>query len=294
MLIIETIKNKTELENQLFDIINTYTYKYIYRIYNKQIQEHGIQKTLYVDFQYRLIKIAKWSDSHIEKEYNKFLKWYKRKYDLKEKHLIYLFEKLIVLSIKAILNKSNIYTESILETYKFPYFHIFYYKYLKKCCRFFYENPKLINKGIPSGTKKMMISLIYDSLPIKEIIDIIECSKKIDFDKETCDNLDLDENSDKTIKSLKSEDINLQTEFNKLNLVVNKSESEKSLQYISSDEYFNERFNEKEDENEVNKQHSCILSDKDNIKHINLPKYKKNPFFYRNKKINEINENFFD
>ena len=40
-----------------------------------------------------------------------------------------------------------------------------------------------------------------------------------------------------------------------------------------------------------------VLSDKDPenvIKHINLPKYKKNPFFYNKKKINEINENFFD
>lgn len=292
-MLIETIKNKTALENQLFDIMSKYIYKYIYRIYNKEIQENGILKSLYVDFQLHLIKIAKWSDSHIEKEYYKFLKWCKKKYDMKEKHIVQLFEKLIVLSIKVILNKSNIYTESILETYHFPKFHMFYYKYLKKCCRFFYENPKLINNGIPSSTKKIMLSLINDSLPIKQIINIIECSNK-----KSC----IDENSYKTISELSNcENVNIQQNDNlsnittKPNLIVNKSESEKSLQYMSSEEFQNEYFNDNKDESEINKKNKDdTLSNDNQIKHINVPKYKKNPFFYNNKKINEINENFFD
>lgn len=306
---IETIKTKTDLENQLFDIISKYTYKYIYRIYNKQLQENGISKSLYVDFQLKLYKIAQWSDSTIEKEYNKFLKWCKKKYDLKEAHINKLLENIIILSIKAVINKPNIYIESILENYEFPKLHIFYYKYLKKIARFFYENPKLINDFILApNAKKDMISLINDNLPMKEIINIIEYSNKNNLYKEYNGNKEYEEYK-------KTEDVCTETDkesiisrYNiktantetKTNLIINKSDSisDKSLQYVSSEDFQNEYFNKTDGGYQDNKLTNPIekSSDKDAenlVKHINLPKYKRNPFFY-NKKKNEINENFFD
>lgn len=311
MLIIETVKNKTDLENQLFNIISKYAYKYIYRIYNKQIEENGISKSLYVDFQLKLLKIAEWSDSIIEKEYNKFLKWCKKKHNFKESNINKLLENIIILYTKALVNKSNIYIESILENYEFPKFNVFYYKYLKKVARFFYENPKLINDGIPSHTKKNMISLINDNLPMKQIINIIEYSNKDKLCKESKQISDiitetdsLDHNVDCNESIFTNYKIkNKNTEIKK-NLIVNKSDSISehstlSLKYVSSEDFQNEYFNE----NECNLQENKLtdkfekLSDKDGdniVKHINVPKYKKTPFFYNKKKINEINENFFD
>lgn len=311
MLIIETVKNKTDLENQLFNIISKYTYKYIYRIYNKQIEENGISKSLYVDFQLKLLKIAEWSDSIIEKEYNKFLKWCKKKHNFKESNINKLLENIIILYTKALVNKSNIYIESILENYEFPKFNVFYYKYLKKVARFFYENPKLINDGIPSHTKKNMISLINDNLPMKQIINIIEYSNKDKLCKESKQISDiitetdsLDHNVDCNESIFTNYKIkNKNTEIKK-NLIVNKSDSISehstlSLKYVSSDDFQNEYFNENECNLQENKLADTLekLSDKEGgniVKHINVPKYKKNPFFYNKKKINEINENFFD
>jgi hypothetical protein len=303
MLIIETIKNKTDLENHLFNIISKYTYKYIYRIYNKQLQENGISKSLYVDFQLKLLKIAEWSEATVEKEYNKFLKWCKKKYNLKESNINKLLENIIVLSTKVLVNKSNIYIESILENHEFLKLNVFYYKYLKKVSRFFYENPKLINDGIPPNTKKNMISLINDNLPMKQITNIIEysnksrlCNESTPIDNDNDNDIDNDNDNDSIFTNYKIKNVN--TEI-KTNLIINKSDSmsEQSLKYVSSEDFQNEYFNEDGEDGDNKDKVKDVLSDKDPenvIKHINLPKYKKNPFFYNKKKINEINENFFD
>lgn len=292
MSILEIINKKTELEFQLYEIMSKYTYKYIYSIYDKELEENGVSKTLFVDFQLKLIDITKWSDSKINKGYNKFLKWCNKKYNLQEIHLTELLQDIIILYIKVILNKSNIYIESILETFKFPTFNTFYYKYLKRVSRYFYENPKLITENSNdilnnSSIKKIMTTLINNSLPMKEIVDIIEYKHKANSKTES--------NTDSKIgsKADSSSNSNIQKHKTRVNLIVDKSnESNNTLPYIPTEEYnLDENVTGKDNQNEKDNKTN---TDTNGLRYINIPKIKKNPFFYYKKKINEINENFFD
>ena len=125
-------------------------------------------------------------------------------------------------------------------------------------------------------------SLINTILPIKEIIDILDYdeSKHDDESKQTKQD---DETKETEIKSIQDK--------TSQKLIIEKQPSENSLKYVSSNDFNNEYYKQESSHNEIEDLQQK-LSDI-NMRHVHVPKFKKNKFFYNKPKINEFKENFF-
>lgn len=296
MYISEKIDTKRKIESRLYEILCKYIYKYLNKIYHNQMVIHP--KTINYNFQKELIKISKWSEDTINKEYFKFLKWCKKKYDYKEQHLQNLLREIVTLNTMIMINKTEEYTISLLETYDFPKLQVFFYKCLKKISRFFYENPKSIN-SVSFGTLKSYIESITTSmLPLKHITAVLEYNSDednntqpeqliIEYDFE---NLSFSSSNE----SNKSNVSNGSKGSNKNNIVVEKVNSDnenddsnipnKVLHYLSSEDFeetplgTSNKINQP-DNNEMEKDQTHKSTDDDdnvNLKHIRVPKIKRN------------------
>jgi hypothetical protein len=300
MYISEKIDTKRKIESRLYEILCKYTYKYLNKIYHNQMVIHP--KTINYNFQKELIKISKWSEDTINKEYFKFLKWCKKKYDYKEQHLQNLLREIVTLNTMIMINKTEEYTISLLETYDFPKLQVFFYKCLKKISRFFYENPKSINR-VSFGTLKSYIESITTSmLPLKHITAVLEYNSDednntqpeqliIEYDFE---NLSFS-SSNGSNGSNGSNKTNKSNGSNKNNIVVEKVNSDnehddssipnKVLHYLSSEDFEEtplgtpnkSQINLNQDENRnENEETYKSTDDNDNLKHIRVPKIKRN------------------
>ena len=172
MFIKDNIEKRDKLKAKLHNILVKYIYKYITKLFEKEKESHDSKKSrssLYPDFQRSLVKIPKWSDKRIEKEYMKFLKWLKNKEDCDEEELYKMFINIIKLSSEIILNKSDFYINCLLETHQFPSMQEYYMKSLKRIARIVYENPKdiynLKTNILISNLEKILQSMIpYDKI----------------------------------------------------------------------------------------------------------------------------------
>jgi hypothetical protein len=291
MFIKTNIEKRDKLKTKLHNILVKYIYKYITRLFEKEKSSHDSKTTrpsLYPDFQRSLLKIPKWSENKIDKEYHKFLKWSRKKEDLDENELYLMFINIIKLSIEIILNKSNIYVNALLENHKFPTMKEYYIKCLKRITRVVYENPKQIYNIKTSRLINELDNILQNFIPYNMINEILELQEeesiqnnikiKYDFDKENS-SISLRDNSDKI-------------------LIVNKQPSEDpSLHYVSSDKLHHQY--EKSDDyvnhnNSINKKISKIEEIDNNIKHIRIPIMKKNQYYYNKPRIDEIEEYFFN
>ena len=103
MFVATNIEHKAKIEEQFYEILSKYIYRHINRILKIEYDVHKASKTigsLYPNFQKRLLKISKWSDYHIDKEYGKFLKWSKRKYNYSEQQLQQMLNDIITITIQ--------------------------------------------------------------------------------------------------------------------------------------------------------------------------------------------------
>lgn len=275
------IDNKSKLQETLVTFLRQYHIKYIRKIH------HMLEDTLEPKDKHKLLKkfqkilkdVPQWSESYVEKEYNKFLKWAKNKCRISKDEYEELCNKLISCLVKII---SYSYTQDCtVEGQQL------FYKTLKKTARFFYESPHLIQNVGKQETRQVdeIIETTIDSfVPLKDILHFLETSKD-------------------------EEDVVYPYSFTKDNdvpLHVEKQEETDSadqtpidpLRYISSDEFYKEYY-DSEDEKEQKQIKQQIVNDGEE-KQINLPIYKKSLYSKKNfsngipfPAHNEKKENFF-
>lgn len=288
MFIKTNIEKRDKLKTKLHNILVKYIYKYLTKLFEKEKLSHNSKSSrpsLYPDFQRSLLKIPKWSEKRTDKEYHKFLKWLQKKEDLDENELYLIFINIIKLSIEIILNKSDIYVNSLLENHKFPTMKEYYIKCLKRIARIIYENPKQIyniKTGLLINELDNILQIFIPYNTINEILELQEEESvqnnikiKYDFDKD-------------------SSSISLRNDSDKI-LIIDKQPSEDpSLHYVSSDKLHHEY--EKSDEciNYVTNNTNKIEEVDNSIKHIRVPIVKKNQYYYNKPRINELEEYFFN
>jgi hypothetical protein len=294
MSLVKSIETRKEYEDKLYTIIYKYQIKYIYYIFENQYDDDkqiGTLNSLYRHFQKRLLKIADWSSNKLNREYEKFLDWCKRKYNLHEQELQQILNTIITLFVRVMINKKNIIIEGLLESYTFPNFKYFFYKCLKRISRHYYENPKNLsideNNDILNTTYKKTIldligSVVYNMLPMKQIMSILEYKDLINEDKSENENIFVQYDFNNTKTSESSHNSNPK-------VVIEKQLSECSLKYISSDD-FDKEYCKSESEQEIQQQNE---DDDDLVKHVKIPKIKKKTYLNKQNR-DDLEEYFFD
>jgi hypothetical protein len=293
MLIKEDIQKIRLLKSKFHGFIVKFAYKYMNKLFEKELQRHESKinrPKLYTDFQRSLLEIPKWSDKTLKKQYNKFIKWIKRKEDIREEDLYKMLLKIIKGSTQIILNKSDVYVDTLLQDYHFITLQNYYYRCLKRIARRVYENPKdfqdikMINL---IDDLENILQKVLPSCEIKAILEFVD-----DNNQENDNNIQISYNFDN--KSKTDSSISLRESVEK-KLVVDKQQSENSLHYVSSDDVA--IYNDSDGGlSQILKDVSINQNneDDDNVKHIRVPKFKKSQYYYNKPKINEINEHFFN
>ena len=282
------ISIKKKLEEKLYDMLTKGLHKYIKRIYKKKKEEYENNTLVCKNFQKKLYKIAKWSEKTVNTEFLHFVSWCKRHYDIDKEEMETMLKKIILLSTQVMINRSRIFTENFLSTYELPEIRDIYYKCLKKIARIFYENPKSIYENDISfeTLKENIKSPFYNIIPIKKITDYLENKEEsIVMEKEIVEYNFNNDNDNDSVDEIKEK--------------VNKNEDEDNLKYVCSDDFknrieidkkINQNINDNKD-NKDNKDNEDNEDNENNIKHIRIPKFNK---MYLKKKIDNIEENFFD
>ena len=293
LMIDEKVSIKKNLEEKLYDMLTKGLHKYIKRIYKKKKEEYENNILVCKNFQKKLYKIAKWSEKTVNTEFLHFVSWCKRHYDIDKEEMETMLKNIILLSTQVMINRSRIFTENFLSTYELPKIRDIYYKCLKKIARIFYENPKSIYENDISfeTLKENIKSPFYNIIPIKKITDYLENKEEsIVMEKEIVEyNFDNDNSSSVDDHFYKEK--------------VNKNEDNSNLKYVCSDDFknrieidkkssHNQNTNNKDNtNNKNNKDNEDNEDNEDNIKNIRIPKFNK---MYLKKKIDNIENNFFD
>lgn len=292
------ISDKKRLEKKIVDVYSEYCYKYIKKLYS---YANNIKSKIR-EYQSSLVKISEWSDSKINREHNKYLKWVNKKYNYKQSELEDILNKFILYTIRIVINKYNVDLLKQFINFESINLQEFFYKCLKRTARFYYENPKYIeNSKFSKEIDNIILSVLHSYIPLQEILSFIEKNKDredvlypYDFNKFS------DESKSSNTYTIKS--------IPKKTIVIEKrdhddKETDKSgLYYISSEQLDNEYYNSDKSVNSNKSKES-----KDNTKskhtqdekHINVPRLKKGFKFTKNKsninlpKMNEMEENFF-
>lgn len=242
---------KEEIEKQLIQYSLTYLTKYLKRMY-----EYIPRKASFRVFQEELLKIAGWSNSTREKEFQKYCKWINKKYGVSEEALEQMLNTCVTLTIELIIPKRNEF-ERVLSTFAFPTLESFYFKCIKKIARHLYENPKEIvldNAEISNNLKTSLQHIIQEFVPLQMLVDKLndtesECIIEYDFEK-----------SNSSLSLGKQND----------SIVVEKlSEGDKTLKYISSDEFQNEYYMSDEEQKQ-----NIDAGEDSQVKHVTIPKKK--------------------
>ena len=293
MSLVKSIETRKEYEDKLYTIIYKYQIKYIYYIFEKQYDDDkqiNRLNSLYRHFQKRLLKIADWSSDKLHKEYKKFLEWSKRKYNIQEEELQQILNNIITLFVKIMINKKNIIIEGLLDSYTFPKFKYFFYKCLKRISRHYYENPKsltiddkneIINSIYKTTILELIRSVVYNMLPMKQVMTILEYKDLINEDGS-------DEN--KIVIEYDFNDINSSESSNSNpKVIIEKQLSECSLKYVSSDD-FDKEYCKSESEKEIEQ----LDQEEDLLKHVKIQKTNRKPMQFNKKNRNDLEEYFFD
>lgn len=306
LFVAKNIEHKEKIQSEFYEILAKYIYKYINNILRMEYDLHKASKTiglLYPNFQKRLLKISKWSDYHIDKEYGKFLKWTKRKYNYSEEKLQQMLNDIITITIQVMIHKPSLYVEKLLEG-SLPSLRDFYYKCLKKLSRIFYENPKSTKSITLSQLKDKIDTIINVVLPINKIDTVLEIQQEEGLiskgENTSIKNITYDFNKlDVSNKSNKSNKSNTTCSSNSSKSSSSSISKEPILYYISSDKSsdhqdykkdYKKDYNYNQDYNQ-DKQDSTDTSSDKGVKEIYIPKKHK---YYHKSKIDEINEYFFN
>lgn len=268
----ELLEIKHKLQKKLVNTFSQHLYNYFMRCFKKSVN--------YIDFQKKMLRIAEWDKYKREKSLKKFKKWYiKNNYDIEE-----IFEKIILYSIRTILNDkflSEIVITRHYDSKSKSNFGDFYYKVLKKVARYYYENPKIDIIEDDSYIEDTIKTSIVLFIPLNKIVNMFGEKRddliiQYDFnnmDDSYSENTDISLSSDYTCNDKKThKDRN---DDNKGKIVIEKEMDEDgSLMYLPSDEFDIEEEKGKEKENvDVDVQED---EEEKNTKHI-IIKNNKNP-----------------
>jgi hypothetical protein len=239
----EMIERKQLYEEQIADIFEVYLEKYINKLFDYVDRDMKI-------FKRKLVDIAGWNEEKVTKEYNKFLKWTGKKL-IEEAEVKNMLDNVIMYSIRLMINKYD--TEIIAKLVEFESTdpERFFFKCMKRIAKFVYENPNSIKlEEFNQKVKNIVVSVIYEFVPIAKIIKLLEVTKEAESEKS------YDFNKTFTTESEQAP---------QQKLVVDKqtTSSDNELNYVPSEEIIKEYYqSDKEDKNE-------------NEKLINIPKTKK-------------------
>lgn len=280
------LTENTRLKTKLYNLIIKFSYKYILKLFETERVYHNTAEkrpSLYPEFQRSLLKITKWSDKTLDKQYNKFLKWVKKREDLSEEQVYELLKGIVKLSTQTMINKPDSYVDTLLQNYKLPSLKTYFYKCLRRVARRVYENPKDFESLKNEDLINDLESILQNFLPLDKIKTVIEFKQ----DTESEEDIKVKYNFEGTNDTNSS--ISLRNSLQNV-LLVDKEQSDRSLHYVSSNELLN---NYDYDDDKI-QQITHIPEVEDSVKHIRVPKFKKSQYFYNKPKINEINEHFFN
>lgn len=248
---------KHKLQKKLTIIFSQHLYNYFMRCFKKSVN--------YIDFQKKMLKIAEWDKHKREKSLKKFKKWcFKNNYDIEE-----IFEKIILYSIRIMLN-DDILSEIVITKYFKVNFGEFYYKVLKKVARYYYENPKIDIIEDDNYIEDIIKTSIVVFIPLNKIVNMFG-KKKDDLIIQYDFNNIQDSYSDNTDISSYTSGDNTEDVGNKRKIVVEKEtdDDEGSMIYLPSEEFDikedikEEKSNIKEeDEEEKDTKHIVIINNK--------------------------------
>lgn len=285
MFVAKNIENKQRIESEFYEILSKYIYKYLNRVLKNEYEYHKASKIighLYPNYQKKLLKISKWPEYKIDKEYSKFLKWCSRKYNKTENQLQIMLNDIIILTIQVMIHKPSLYVEKLLEN-SFPSMRDFYYKCLRRLARVFYEAPKSTKSITLSELKRQINTTINIFLPTKKIDTVLQIQEP-EHTQQQIENITYDFNkldtrsSSSSIKSRGSGKSSIS--------------KEQILYYISSDKSSNiesDKYTENYGiHNQINNEIDLLSEDKE----IYIPKKQK--YYFNKSKIDEINEYFFN
>lgn len=158
----DKVELKNNCETKLIEILQKYFYKYIMRVYDSTNTLKDLQKFL--------LKIPKWTENNIDKEYTKFLTKIKESQNISEEHLSKLSELVFTLNNHILIDLYDIDVNL-----KIPTLKLVWYKCLKQVSKYFYKHPKLLkmydDEEISSSKIKIPIHdvvkiTIYKFIPI--------------------------------------------------------------------------------------------------------------------------------
>jgi hypothetical protein len=254
------IKHKRNYEDKLVVIFKKYYINFIKDKYIKSLRE----------FQENLLKIPKWSGERISNEFQYFLKYVKKTFNLNENEL----SKILNIIFKLYINIS-------IEI-NIPKIEVFWYKCLKRIAKFFYENPKLIKYEAESTHVKENIGIIIKNtiqrfVPFKNIMNSVLTS----YDNATDDKYDFENNDYSKEFSDLLNILNIESQKNYNPIIdgeknLRPCKSQNSLTHISSDKFENEYYHsEPEPDHELTLK-NIIDNDTSNYeKQIKIPRIKK-------------------
>lgn len=295
MLVKSNIDKIYRLKSKLHNILIKHIYKYLTKVFEKEKDLHDTKRTrasLYPDFQRTLLKIPKWSDKKMNKEYCKFLKWLSKKEDVTEEDLQVILINIIKLSTEILINKSDVYVDTLLQNHTFPTVEKYYLKCLRHISRIVYENPKSLYQFKTNFLTQELDNVLNLFLPSDKIKTVLEFINQNNTETNIQIEYDFDSKSE-------SDSISIRPNSDQL-LIIDKEQSEKSdhsLHYVSSDDLHN---NYEKSEDNVSKnvsknfKNTCNQDDDDSVKHIKIPKMKKTQYYYNKPKIDELEEYFFN
>lgn len=264
------VTRRKELETKLVNIFCVYISKYMNSLFDDislQYQNKSSKKVM-KEFQAELIKVALWNEEKKKKKFEKFLRWVKSRFELREDDIKLHYYTLISVTQEIIKRNMTLQQhECTLEE--------LYYRVIKRCARFFYENPSLVEdkseylpeiQNIIEGllaTCQVQISYIIDQLQQRKM------SSKPKNENSSTDN----QVTPTTISKEPSEPGPLESECSR-------------LEYIPSENFDIDYYDEETHHNpttQVIRRASSHLSEEENVKMITIPKFKKyNP--YKSKK----------
>lgn len=287
-----SLTENTRLKTELYNLIIKFVYKYILKLFEQEKLYHNTsakKPSLYPEFQRSLLKITKWSDKTLDKQYSKFLKWVEKRKNLSEEQLYQLLKDIIKLSTQIMINKSDVYVDALLQNYKLPSLKTYYYKCLRRIARRVYENPKFLYSLKNEDLINDLENILQNYLPLDKIKTVLEFKQETEKDNNIQVAYNFDDNDDK------SSSISLRNSLQNI-LLVDKEQSDQSLHYVSSNELIkNYDYDDvKQMSSKPEKINEYDYENEDGVKHITVPKFKKTQYFHNKPKINEINEHFFN
>lgn len=265
MTFLDLLDNKNKYEKILIDLLSSYCFKYINKIFI--ILEND--KNIYKNFQYKLVKISEWDTDKQIKEYKKWIKWCHNKKNYKEQKLQNIFNMYLLISIQ-IITYDKLNSQYQLIDNNFPEFYKIFYKCLKNIAKYFYENPKILNNtSYPNNNiQKIVKYQLQKILPFNKILNIL----KTPNDKPIFIEYDFDNTYSEDLNKSDKNSNNIDQINNNSNLIIEKENNNEiddhfchnDLNYINSDDFDNEYYESS---------HSTHIMDTENdIKHINMPK----------------------